>query len=58
MRGGVGELVGAGDIAHGEDIRKAGGQIFIGFQRAVVAQFQAQLFNAITLGISPSAHRN
>ena len=47
----VGELVGAGYIAHSEDVGEAGGEILVGIQRAVVAHCEAQRFDAIALGV-------
>ncbi len=51
----VGELVRAGYIANGEDVGEAGGEVFVGFQRAVVAQREIESFDTIAAGIGDPA---
>ncbi len=51
----VGELVRAGYIANGEDVGEAGGEVFVGFQRAVVAQREIESFDTVAAGIGDPA---
>src|SRR5688500_18921485 len=58
MRGGVGELVGAGDVAAGVNIRHAGLQVFVHLDRAVVVEFHAQLFQPETARVRAAPERH
>ena len=57
MRGGVRELIGAGDVAAGVNVRIHGLQVFVGLDRARSRHRDAELLEPIARGVRDAAQR-